>query len=357
MIRRHRSRISIKWSIIWIFIHSISLLIMAIILDYLKIQNEFFQLLTLGFGITIFARIARILTTKKRFIVDKWFLFWSLLNAFTIWLGYIVIDLLDLASQFWNIILIAVFLVLIANIIRRFRLNRTRLVIVSLIIIGVLFFFTYGESDLHNYFGKIVPSTVQNNEKVETDSQNYEDDLSDIKENIKIVVSEIKEDIDPNSEKNIQKSLKKSKEESMEVFNYLNDLRTEKNIPRMEWDERAYDMAISRSKDMYERGYFSHKTPEGECMYTLKSQFGFGANEIVAENLGGMEYYGDYEPAPSATIYEPLQVWIGSPGHNENLFYSKHTKGAIGCYKAICAFNGVHTDPYGLGAAPCSMYD
>ena len=40
------------------------------------------------------------------------------------------------------------------------------------------------------------------------------------------------------------------------------------------------------------------------------------------------------------SIYEPLENWINSPGHNANLFYPKHTKGAIGCYKAICIFNG-----------------
>jgi len=156
--------------------------------------------------------------------------------------------------------------------------------------------------------------------------------------------------------KKIIKQDPERKEESVEVFNYLNNLRSEKGLSILSWDERAYEMAVERAKDMDAREYYSHLTPEGDCMFTLKSNFGFKTTEIVAENLGGMTHYSNNEPIPSATIYEPLESWIKSPGHNANLFYSKHKSGAIGCYKAICIFNGVHNDPYGLGAAPCSAY-
>ncbi len=149
---------------------------------------------------------------------------------------------------------------------------------------------------------------------------------------------------------------KGGREECMEVFNHLNELRSQKNLRTREWDERAYEMAVSRSKDMFERDYFSHRTPEGECMLTLKDQFGFRNNEIVAENIGGMFHYAGGNPTSSANVFQTLDDWIGSPGHNANLFYSKHISGAIGCYKAICTFNGIHNNPYGLGAAPCSMY-
>jgi len=340
----HQHSISIKWSIIWVLIHSVSLYLLRMILDYIQIQNSFFQLILFGLGVTIFARIVKIFTANKRFIIDKWFIFWSLLNAFTIWLGYLIIHLIGLANQLGTIVLIAVLLVLISHIIRRFRLQNTRLIVLSIVIIAILFFATNEQSDF------------KNGENMNSESSNYQDKISNIKENIIVKVDELKEDLDPNSEKNIQIKLKESKDEGIEVFNYLNDLRLEKGLSKMGWDDRAYDMAVSRSKDMYERGYFSHLTPEGDCMYTLKSEFGFKSNEIVAENIGGMTHYGNNEPIASTSIYEPLEIWINSPGHNANLFYPKHTKGAIGCYKAICAFNGVHNDPYGLGAAPCSMY-
>ncbi len=351
----HKNSINIKWSLIWVVIHSISLFIIGFLRDYINIQNELIQLFLLGFGVTILARIAKIFTTKKRFIVDKWFLFWSLLNAFTIWIGYFSINLIGLTNPFWNVVIIAVLLVLIANIIRRFRLTNTRLIVLSMVMIAILFFGTNEQSG--NYFNKIIAPDIENTANAEPNSTNYNDKISEIKENIKVKVDEISEELDSNSEKNIQKKEEKAKAESIEVFDYLNNLRSQKGLSKMVWDDRAYKMAVSRSKDMYERGYFSHLTPEGECMFTLKSEFGFKSNEIVAENLGGMTHYGNNEPIASTSIYEPLESWINSPGHNANLFYSKHTKGAIGCYKAICAFNGVHNDIYGLGAAPCSMYD
>src|SRR3989344_3990683 len=168
---RPRNSINIKWSLIWVVIHSISLFIIGFLLDYINIQSGFIQMLLLGFGVTIFARIAKIFTAKKRFIVDKWFMFWSLLNAFTIWIGYFAINLIGLTNPFWNVVIIAILLVLIANIIRRFRLSNTRLIVISIIIIAILFFGTNEQSD----------------------STNYKEKVSDIADNIKVKVDEISE--------------------------------------------------------------------------------------------------------------------------------------------------------------------
>jgi uncharacterized protein YkwD len=336
---RHRRQhpINVKWSVIWVIIHSISLFLMGLILNHLQINDRFFQLILLGFGITIFARIAKIFTAKKKFIIDKWFIFWSLLNAFTIYLGYILINLIEVTSTFWSTVLLAVLLVVIANIIRRFRLPNSRLIILSIVIIAILFFATSEQPE--NYFDNIISPDVETIDKAESSNSNYKDKISDITESIKVKVEEISEDLDTTSLKNVQKA-----------FAELNDLRAEKGLRILEWDDRAYEMAVSRSKDMADRNYFSHLTPEGECMYSLKSQYGFGSGETVAENIwmisGGL-----------ADPDEALTSWIGSPGHHANLFYIDHVKGAIGCYGQYCVFNGINNDPYGLGNAPCSMYD
>src|SRR3989344_3614053 len=179
---RHHNSISIKWSLIWVAIHSVSLFIVGFLLDYVNIQNEFIQLIILGFGVTVFARIAKIFTAKKRFVVDKWFIFWSLLNAFTIWIGYFTIKLIGLTNPFLNIVVIAVLLVLIANIIRRFRLTNIRLILISIVIIAVLLFGTSEQSD--NYFNKIISPEIKDSANAESDSTNYKDKISEIKENI-----------------------------------------------------------------------------------------------------------------------------------------------------------------------------
>jgi len=334
----HQHSINVKWSIIWVIIHSVSLFILSIILDYANIQNELFQLLIVGFGVTIIARIAKIFTANKRFIVDKWFIFWSLLNTFSVLVGYLFINLAGLTNSFWNMSLIAMLLVLMSHIIRRFRLTNTRLIFISIIIIGILFFAANGQSNFSNYFNKVILSEVGDIKNTDSESSGYQDKISDITEKIKVKVDEISEDLDPTSLKNVQKT-----------FAELNDLRAEKGLRRLAWDGRAYEMAVSRSKDMAERNYFSHLTPEGECMQTLKSNYRFSSGETVAENIWMIS-------GGTANPDEALTSWIGSPGHNANLFYKDHVKGAIGCYGRYCAFNGVNNDPYGLGAAPCSMY-
>src|SRR3989338_6638814 len=209
---RRSNSINIKWSLIWVVIHSISLFVIGFLLDYINIKNEFIQLILLGFGVTIFARISKIFTAKKRFIVDKRFMFWSLLNAFTIWIGYFAINLIGLTNLFWNVVIIAVLLVLIANIIRRFRLPNTRLIVLSIVIIAILFFGTNEQSD--NYFNKIISSEIGNTENANSDSTNYKDKISEIKENIKVKVDEISEELDTTSLKNEQKT-----------FAELNDLQ------------------------------------------------------------------------------------------------------------------------------------
>src|SRR3989338_618380 len=138
----------------------------------------------------LFARIVKIFTANKRFIIDKWFIFWSLLNAFTIWLGYLIIHLIGLANQLGTIVLIAVLLVLISHIIRRFRLQNTRLIVLSIVIIAILFFAANAQSDF------------KNGENMNSESSNYQDKISNIKENIIVKVDELKEDLDLNSEKN-----------------------------------------------------------------------------------------------------------------------------------------------------------
>ncbi|MCR4335805.1 MAG: CAP domain-containing protein [archaeon] len=139
------------------------------------------------------------------------------------------------------------------------------------------------------------------------------------------------------------------------AFDYINEIRVENNRSPMEWDVRAYKLAVARSKDMWERDYFDHVTPEGTCAKDFKTEYGFSNREILAENAGGMSYYS--KGSVAGDCFEAADGWLDSRGHRYNLLYSGHKSGAIGCYNEICVFFGVHSDPYGLGAGPCSTGD
>lgn len=144
------------------------------------------------------------------------------------------------------------------------------------------------------------------------------------------------------------------KEECKEAFNYLNEIRKNNGRRQLKWDDRAYKLAVARCKDMSERNYFDHVTPEGTCAKDMKSEYGFKFREILAENCGGMTHYVGGDPIPGTNVNETIEMWMSSRGHRYNLLYADHVSGAIGCYKAICIFYGVHTNPYGLGAGPCT---
>lgn len=149
------------------------------------------------------------------------------------------------------------------------------------------------------------------------------------------------------------------KNESKESFAYLNQLRKQNNRRPIEWDDKIYELSVARSKDMYERNYFDHTTPEGKCVKDFKSSYGLD-RYTIAENLGAQYVgYNERDMSISKTIDIKGQIdgWMESRGHRYNLMYPDHVKGAIGCYYGVCAFLGANTDPYGLGAGPCTTGD
>jgi uncharacterized protein YkwD len=310
----NKHSINVKWSSIWVIIHSISLFIIGFLLDYIKIQSEFIQLLLLGFGITILARIAKIFTAKKRFIVDKWFIFWSLLNAFTIWLGYLIINWIGLTNPFWNTVLLAVLLVLIANIIRRFRLPNTRLIILSIVIIAILFFATNEQSD--NYFNKITSPEVENIDNTKSDSSDYKDKISDITENIKVKVDEIAEDIDPKSYKNIQ-----------EAFEELNEIRAEHGLSKLGWDDNIYELVrFQASKGLCSTSHCDHMDSSEKYFDAYASRFGVSLMGHSAENIAGSDCH-----------QAVVDLWLHSTtGHKENMLNPVMHKGALAYDKGNC---------------------
>ncbi len=147
------------------------------------------------------------------------------------------------------------------------------------------------------------------------------------------------------------------KEECQEEFEYLNRLREKHGRNKLSWDDRAYKLAVARSKDMTERNYFDHVTPEGTCVGNFKSAFGFVDYENIPENIGGMTHYDNGNSIENTGVREAVNGWMESRGHRYNLLYQNHQSGAIGCYKSICAFYGVNTENRGFGSGPCNTGD
>lgn len=138
------------------------------------------------------------------------------------------------------------------------------------------------------------------------------------------------------------------KSQCEDAFEYVNQLREENGRDNLIWDDKVYNLAVFRSKDMYERNYFDHVTPEGKCAGDFKEEFGITEFGVFAENLGGMTYYVGGDPVPWTNVNEAVEGWMASRGHRYALLYpySDYKKSAIGCYKYICAFLVLTTEPF-----------
>ena len=149
------------------------------------------------------------------------------------------------------------------------------------------------------------------------------------------------------------------KEDCKAAFQYVNELRAQYGRKSLEWDENIYALGVERSRDMYERNYFDHVTPEGTCAKDLKAKYGLQQYSI-AENAGA-QYTGytdaDMEFSRTINVRNQVDGWMESRGHRYNLLYESHTRGAIACYHGVCVFLGANTDPYGLGAGECTTGD
>ena len=174
-------KFNLKWYAIWVIIHSVSLFILAVILQYFNVKNGFIQVLFIGFGVTIIARLVKRITKKKQFIVDKWFFFWSLINTFTIWLMLLLISLLQITNNLASLFFMASGLVIIAYFVKKLKITRTSMIVTSIILLVVLFLFNSNSNILSDSSSKIFDT--------QTTSVKSNNILSNIKESIKSIPS------------------------------------------------------------------------------------------------------------------------------------------------------------------------
>jgi uncharacterized protein YkwD len=103
-----------------------------------------------------------------------------------------------------------------------------------------------------------------------------------------------------------------------EMLDLINQARRAQGIKELTMDDKLRDLARSHSKDMFERSYFSHYTPEGLSPFDRIKQAGI-AYLVAGENLA---LAPDTEHA-----HEGL---MASTGHRENILNSNYNKVGIG---------------------------
>ena len=135
-----------------------------------------------------------------------------------------------------------------------------------------------------------------------------------------------------------------------ESMDYINEIRVGYNLTEIEFDERIYDLAVFKARQMIADEYYEHRNPHtGECIKDIKSQHGFEAHEHLAENLSGYEVI-NYTQGVSwndGSVIEIVDGWMYSEGHRTNLLYPDHSAGAVACELDKCVFLGLNNKGYG----------
>lgn len=107
-----------------------------------------------------------------------------------------------------------------------------------------------------------------------------------------------------------------------EVFELTNAEREKAGLSPFVWSDALAEVAYAHSEDMYERGYFSHVTPEGLSPFDRMHDAGISFN-AAAENIAS----GYRTPA------EVVEGWMDSPGHCANILNPSLHQLGVGYYK------------------------
>jgi uncharacterized protein YkwD len=118
------------------------------------------------------------------------------------------------------------------------------------------------------------------------------------------------------------------------IHNEVNEVRRERGLNTLSYDDDLEIVADSHSEDMIERDYFAHDSPSGATVRDRYTGFNIDCRQ-AGENL--------YRSTASATdeaefAKETVESWMGSKGHRENLLRDNWRSEGIGI--AIGDFDG-----------------
>lgn len=112
------------------------------------------------------------------------------------------------------------------------------------------------------------------------------------------------------------------------IHERVNTLRDTKHVQTLTYSKSAEAVALAHSKDMAERGYFEHDTPEG-IGPTERGQRMNSECMIIGENLAQTYYSGTDETALGNHIFDQ---WYNSQGHYLNMYSYQYSQEGIGVY-------------------------
>lgn len=102
-----------------------------------------------------------------------------------------------------------------------------------------------------------------------------------------------------------------------ELLKLHNETRSEHGAPTLCVEKRLSAAARAHSRDMIERDFYSHETPQGITPAQRVQSAGYGYS-LMAENIHLKEVSRMGRPS-TKDLEAAFEDWMESPGHRENL--------------------------------------
>ncbi|MBM7572257.1 CAP domain-containing protein [Aquibacillus albus] len=107
-----------------------------------------------------------------------------------------------------------------------------------------------------------------------------------------------------------------------QIFDITNVIRSRYEKATLDWDDAVATVAFGHSKDMSEKNYFSHYSPNGEG---LKERLINGEINYLS---AGENIAAQYTDGPAA-----VEGWLNSEGHRDALLKGEYTHLGVGVYR------------------------
>ena len=111
------------------------------------------------------------------------------------------------------------------------------------------------------------------------------------------------------------------------IYNKVNEERAKANLSPLSYNSTLENYARVKSKDMGDRGYFSHNDPEGRYITDKMREDGFSYS-AWAENIAYIS--GNTDANYLATTF--MNNWMNSAGHRANILTTNCNSIGIGVY-------------------------
>lgn len=108
-----------------------------------------------------------------------------------------------------------------------------------------------------------------------------------------------------------------------EVFTLVNKVRAENGLSALTWADDLANVARAHSRDMINRGFFSHTNPDGQSPFDRLKNNGI-KYRTAAENIA----YGQ------RTAEAVMNGWMNSSGHRANILNANVKEIGVGAVKA-----------------------